>query len=455
MKIADPFISLEKCPEYLSRLGQEFSIIRNPDYVHPEFEIVPLAPKFTGRLSRLRAAVMDMDGTTTSTEPICIHSLEYMVRLVTNRTSALAWSGLDHDRDYPYIIGNSTTRHVEYLLKTYQQYIDPQAFRNAYIRAAVRTLRYGKDPQRIHEVRNNLINLGLAALLTEPSIASPSWPTGQEETIVAQLISRFNEKCTLDSFADTVRAAIDIYYDRYHTILAAIQRGEGAQIATEVLTATTATHFIEPMPGVAEFIALVRGWLGAEAINLIPQLKQHLTQNAPGLLEHLDMEATQKALLVQSRYFEAHPAKVAVVTSSITYEADIVLAELFRVIRQKISYWPLSESLRQRLTERFQDYRTLYDTVVTATDSSEIRLKPHRDLYSIALHQLGIPKQHFNQVIGFEDSESGTIAIRAAGIGLSCAVPFSQTRNHNFAAATHILKGGLPELILIHHLFTH
>jgi beta-phosphoglucomutase-like phosphatase (HAD superfamily) len=83
-----------------------------------------------------------------------------------------------------------------------------------------------------------------------------------------------------------------------------------------------------------------------------------------------------------------------------------------------------------------------------------MRLKPHRDLYSIALHKLNISKTGFDNVIGFEDSESGTIAIRAAGISKCIALPFSETSGHNFEAATHICNGGLPEVLFEHNLFT-
>jgi beta-phosphoglucomutase-like phosphatase (HAD superfamily) len=70
-------------------------------------------------------------------------------------------------------------------------------------------------------------------------------------------------------------------------------------------------------------------------------------------------------------------------------------------------------------------------------------LKPHRDLYSIALHKLNVSqKTTLSKVIGFEDSESGTIAIRAAGIGKCIAVPFAETSGHNLDAATHICNDG-------------
>jgi beta-phosphoglucomutase-like phosphatase (HAD superfamily) len=91
--------------------------------------------------------------------------------------------------------------------------------------------------------------------------------------------------------------------------------------------------------------------------------------------------------------------------------------------------------------------------MITASDSSEIRLKPHRDLYSIALHRIGLGPEEFDQVIGFEDSESGTIAIRAAGVGCCVAVPFAETAGHDLSAASHIAKGGVPEAMLLEQLF--
>ena len=105
------------------------------------------------------------------------------------------------------------------------------------------------------------------------------------------------------------------------------------------------------------------------------------------------------------------------------------------------------------IIDKFETYQKYYDGFVTASDSNEIRLKPHRDLYSIALHKLAVPKNDFNKVIGFEDSESGTIAIRAAGIGRAVAVPFAKTEGHNLDAASYISKGGLPEIILKQNLF--
>jgi hypothetical protein len=153
--------------------------------------------------------------------------------------------------------------------------------------------------------------------------------------------------------------------------------------------------------------------------------------------------------------FEQSPVKIAVVTSSIKYEADIVLTEIFKVFREQIKKMPLKEAVIEELIEHFSDHNLFYDAVVTASDSSEIRLKPHRDLYSLALHRLAVPTEKFDEVIGFEDSESGNLAIRAAGVGMAVAVPFAQTAGHNLNSASYIAKGGIPEVIFKKHLFLH
>jgi beta-phosphoglucomutase-like phosphatase (HAD superfamily) len=71
----------------------------------------------------------------------------------------------------------------------------------------------------------------------------------------------------------------------------------------------------------------------------------------------------------------------------------------------------------------------------------------------MALHQLGLSPGQFGQVLGLEDSESGIVAIRAAGIALAVAVPFAQTLGHDLSAAARACPGGLPELMFEHKFF--
>ena len=207
------------------------------------------------------------------------------------------------------------------------------------------------------------------------------------------------------------------------------------------------------MSGVAVFLTLVKGWLGEDLELFYEEMKSYL-------LSHPQLRYTEEKLIQYKtrlgwlgKYFKTNPAKIAIVTSSIEYEANIVLREVFDIIRKEIMRWPISKERKKWLIGKFGSYNNIYDVVITASDSSEIRLKPHRDLYSIALHQLGIAKEKFCNVIGLEDSESGTISIRAAGIGLCVALPFAGTQRHNLSAASFILQGGLPEAILVHNLF--
>ncbi|MFW6256113.1 MAG: hypothetical protein ACOC54_04765 [Candidatus Sumerlaeota bacterium] len=48
-------------------------LVRNPSYLASPVEIYPLADIPEKPLPRVRGMVMDMDGTTTTTEPLCLH----------------------------------------------------------------------------------------------------------------------------------------------------------------------------------------------------------------------------------------------------------------------------------------------------------------------------------------------------------------------------------------------
>jgi beta-phosphoglucomutase-like phosphatase (HAD superfamily) len=491
----------------------EVAIVRNPSYVYAPFEIYPLPPRPTGPLPRLAGVVKDMDGTTTTTEPLCLHSLEWMVRQVTGRTDTGAWPGLDHERDYPQIIGNSTTKHVEYLLETYREDWRPDVALHAYIVAALWTLREGRDPGRRREVRANIPALGLGALLEAPewrvlaeggadsgkgqqagtptpapqnagetptpqnagetptpqnagetpapqsmqaTTAGPQGAAPWDEAAALALAERL-APALLPGFrqatlGDRTRAAVDIYYSRYHTILNDIADGQGERRRREVFGASSTARLIEPMPGVGWFLAAVKGWLGADLALAYEELAGHLTARREDLVPH-DPVAGHARLAALGAYFERHPVPVAVVTSSIASEAEVVLGEVFGILRAQAAEWPIPKTKRDRILAAFAGPHACYDAVITASDSSEIRLKPHRDLYSIALHALGVAREDYPCVVGFEDSESGVLAIRAAGVGVAAAVPFADTAGHDLSAATHLLHGQLPEALLVHGCF--
>ncbi len=440
----------------IGNLGAEFALLPNADYIHPQYDIVPLAPKITVPAGPLVAVVMDMDGTTTTTEELCIHSLESMVRKISGRLTAGEWAGLDHALDYPNIIGNSTTKHVEFLITKYATMIDPAHLRRSYLYSALWTIILGQDEQRVAEVKNNLANLGCLDMLSDTQLdeltVSKQFTPAASDAITDSFLGKYGSGFRASSVTAMVRVGIDIYYQIYHAMLMEIQAGKGEALARQFL-GSAGKRLIEPMPGIGIALALMKGWLGTAAAGAFDDLAADLGQKTGTRYDEGVLRAARNRVADLGVYFEQHPLKISVVTSSIRYEANIIMSEVCHVIQQQINHWNVPEEKKHFLRQQFSSYTNIYDGFVTANDSSEIRLKPHRDLYSIALHVLGIPKDHFNRVAGFEDSESGTIAIRAAGIGLCIAVPFEKSKGHNFDAASFILPGGVPEALIVHNLF--
>jgi beta-phosphoglucomutase-like phosphatase (HAD superfamily) len=423
-----------------NQLGDNFIVVKNPDYIFSPFDLYPAAPALK-ELENLKAVVMDMDGTTTTTESICIHSLELMVRRMSNRIKKNDWSGLTN-LDYPHIIGNSTTKHVEYLINRYKKYLSVNSIIYWFIYSALWTIKNSKDVKRIDEVKNDLSILGFESF--EKKEETQKYINGKLSINKAtELLSRFYINITIKSKNQLIRAGIDIYYQRYHEILGLISQGKSKLISKE-LFGNPNKNLIEAMPGVLIFISFIKGWLDKQDIEAIRKYFAPIKS---------DCRINQKNFLILAEKFRKQRVKIGLVTSSIFYEADLVIKEVFKVLQSQIKSSILSESKKEFLLKKFSDYHNIYDCFVTASDSSEVRLKPHRDLYSIALHQLNINKEDFDKVLGLEDSESGTIAIRTAGIGMAVAVPFAETRGHNLLAASHICYKGLPELILKHSLF--
>jgi beta-phosphoglucomutase-like phosphatase (HAD superfamily) len=433
----------------------EVAVVRNPSYLYSPLELYPLPPKITAPLPRLAGIIKDMDGTTTTTEPLCLHSLEWMVRQVTGRMDPAVWAGFDHDRDYPHIIGNSTTKHVEYLLETYGGAFVPEECLKAYVETIAWTLSQGRDEGRKRAVRADAVALGLEGILEDGEmrriLESASYDATTVNRVADRLATEFLPRFQIETPTDRVRAMVDIYYTRYHVILADIADGKGARRAKEVLGAPGA-HLVEPMPGIGVFLAALKGWLGEDLALFFEPLADHVLAKRPDLTE-AGLAKLKPRLPALGRYLARSPVPVAVVTSSIVYESRIVLNEVFAILRDQIAGWPIGEEKKGAILRRFADPAVLYDAWITASDSSEIRLKPHRDLYSIALHEMGLGPEDFPFVVGFEDSESGVIAIRAAGVGLAVAVPFAATAGHDLSAAAHVVPGQIPETLLVHNCF--
>lgn len=434
----------------------DFTIVENPSYIYRPCDIYVMAPKVTTPRSRLTAIVKDMDGTTTTTEELCVHSLEFMVERISNLDKQKGWKGLDQVKDLPHIIGNSTTKHVEYLMETYGDKIDLPSFRRSYFYAVLWTLQQGMDPGRCEEVLSGLSAFGLQGILREDNVkkflSEKEFIPEEAWALVEKLEQHYPGLPRLENFNDCVRAAIDVYYQRYHEILAAISQGKGEHLSARILQNPDA-HLIEPMPGVAVFMAAVKGWLGEHLGIFGDRLCEELKQRPKARITPEEIQKGIALLPNLGRYLERRPLRVAVVTSSIEYEARIVLSEVFKILYHQAESWDIPSEKKETILEHFVDFNKTYDAFITATDSSEIRLKPHPDLYSLALHRMGIPSEDFDTVIGFEDSESGVRAIRTSGVGLCVALPFPFTTGHDLSAASYILDGGLPEVLIKYSLF--
>lgn len=440
------YVSLKEAQAALAPLSAEFALIHNAPHVFPAYETVPLAPRRTRMADGIRAIFLDMDGTTTLTEDLCLLALEDFIREVTLRPTKEEWGGLDHAVDFPNIIGSSTSKNIEYLLAAYGDSFDDASFRAACIRAMALSLAETGDEERLAELRAGLNTLGVGALGEAPEIQSlPSYAKGRaplEIPCMDGLVQRFAQQLNLASLGNRIRAGMCIYFERLHGMFVRIQLGRGHEVAEELYGPGT-RHAIRPLPGVGVLHALAKGWLGEEAAALAPLLEA----------ECGPLPNAAETLAALGRHFAAAPAQVALVTSSGDYEADIILKEVFDGLREEVEAWPVSRALRDRVIAGFAAHRAFYDTVITASHSHEIRLKPYRDLYSIALQTLGIPCEESHRVLGFEDTEAGIVAQRAAGLGVCCAIPFVGSRGHNFQAASHVLLGSVPEAILKHGLF--
>jgi len=421
----------------IQSLSDEFVLIENPEFIYPPFEIIPLTKKIYFP-EKLIAAVMDMDGTTTTTEELCIESLELMIRKMSGLIIKEQWKGLDHHKDYPNIIGNSTTKHIEYLINTYRFLINDEISLKSFIEAIYWKIKEGKSEQRKNEVEDLLRSFELIETFNELIQTNESSHSISNDK---EIINLFSSKINLKDQSNLIKIGIEIYYQHYHQYLLSLSNDKNL---------SSSKKLIEPLPGLAIFLALIKGLLGEEAEKVTETLINDFRRKNPETEFDFDSDKFHLTLKTLGIHFEKYPLKVAVVTSSIFYEADIVLAEVFKQMRMEIETWKISNTRKFKILDSFSSYKNYYDAIITASDAYEFRLKPHRDLYSIALYRLGISKENFDKVIGFEDSQSGTIAIRAAGIGCCIAVPFPQTKDHNLQAASYVLWNGLPEFILKH-----
>lgn len=433
----------------------EFAQVRNLDYVLAPYELYPLAPRVVPPLPRIAAFAVDMDGTSTTTEPLALHSLEYMVRRFTGRMTPAEWPGLDEHADYPHVIGNSNFRHTEFLVQRYGDRIDAAAFTRSFLEAVVWTLACMDDPHRRQDVTQNARNCGLSDLLADDAfqqlIRSGHVHADNVAEHATPLIAKYGPAFRPGVGSERIAAALDIYYMRYHSILRELERGQGERLARELL-GPEGRHLVEPMPGYDVFIPLLKGWLGDEADALYEPLREYLLSQPSLKHTAAELDAYRPRLAKLAARFHAQPARISLVTASIAYETHACMKEVIRLLAERVQHWPVSAAVRDRLAENLADYRAVFDGFVCATDAWEARLKPHRDLYALALFQMSIPKADYPYCVGLEDTEPGCISLRAAGIGCAIALPNRDTSRQDYTAAAEVVRGGLPELILVRNL---
>jgi len=450
------YLNVSGAGQFLGDLAEqvgagEFAVVRNLGYIYSPFEVYPLAPRVRPPLPRIAAFAADMDGTSTTTEPLALHALEYMVRRFTGLRTRQQWTGLDREHDYPFVIGNSNHRHAEFLLNRYRERLDRDAFCSAFIEAVIWTLASMTDAQRRRDVQQDAGNCGLGEMLADAefrrTVSGGTVEPDRAAELARPLVAKFGRAFRYDGGSATVAAIVDIYYMRYHWIMQLIERGQGERLGAELI-GEPGQRLIEPMAGYDVFVPLIKGWLGGEAGNLYEPLL-----SSPGLSNESMRNIGPDGLRHLGQHFARAPAKLALVTASIAFEAHTTMKEVCRVTALRVADWPVSQAVKDRVQNRLADYRAVFDAFVNASDACEPRLKPHRDLYSLALVQMAVPREDYGFCVGLEDTEPGIISLRAAGIGCAVAVPNHDTSRQDYQAATVVIRHGLPEVILSHNCF--
>lgn len=427
--------------------------IRNLAYMHARYSDYPLAPLIRGPIDGVVAFAVDMDGTSTTTEPLALHALEYMVRRFTDRMGDQEWGGLDPVRDYPNVIGHSNQYHTEFLLERYRESFKPTALRAAFLDALAWTVAHLQGTARVRQILETARICGLGGVVASEEfrhamqVVTPGAEDAAEKRLRTCLAANAGA-FRADEHGAMVRAALDVYYLRYHSILLRVRSGDATGLAAELLGDAN-RRLIEAMPAYAAFVAVIKGWLGAEVRALCEELRAGWG-DAPDAAPD-DVEARTDSLVASAVRFEREPAKLALVTASIGIEAHIVMDEVRVRMAHTVRDWSISEARKERILRNLEDREMVFDAFVTADDACEHRLKPHPDLFSLALHRMAIEPRDFARCVGVEDTEAGVVSLRAAGVGCAVALPNGDTRRQDFRAAAHILAGGLPDLLARHH----
>ncbi|MGE5499508.1 MAG: hypothetical protein ACM3Q2_15615, partial [Syntrophothermus sp.] len=335
-------------------------------------------------------------------------------------------------------------------------FIKPEAMKESYLHSVLWTLISGHNEERKDEASFSLDQFGLGEMLKDSKLhefmLQKEFSKFNSNLITNYFLHKYGSQLSIKNFDDTVRAAAEIFFQHYHQMLELIKYGEGSNLAEEI-SGQSELPLVRPMPSIPLLFALAKGLLGEDVAYLFDEMSQELKHKSSQVYRISSQEEAREKLVKLGKYFESHPLKLALVTSSGGYEADIILVELFNVISHEIRKWKIPQAKKEMLLEKFSDYKNIVNVFITGDKVSKIRPKPHRDLFSIALSRLGLPQSMFSQIVGFEDSENGIIALRASGIGLTAAVPVMRNSRHDLSAASFILQGGITEALLNYNLF--
>ncbi len=431
---------LSEAQAELTVMGEEFACIENAPGIFPPREVVSLGARFTHLDGPPAAIFLDMDGTTTYTEPLFLHDVEEVVRRSTGWRTKADWAGIDPERDYPNIVGYSTQRNLEYLYASVGHAIRPDLFFDETMKALI-FLAERDVPEDIHaRVATMTRTFGMEAWRIHAS--EPARRAAEGEALIRDAMRRYSN-IGQEMFANF---GLMIFYADYIDILERVNRGEGAEVSA-MIYGDPSVPAINAMPGVALLCALAKGWLPESCA---AELARGIRAAHPDL-PMADPLAENLARLCQ--IFSDSPVPMALVTSSGSHETRLVLQAVFLAMRAEVSTWAIDDAILARVLTGFENHRNYFDTIVTCDDVLEGRTKPYRDPYSLALSRLGLDGHAAPRVIGFEDTEAGIIAQRGAGVGIPCAVPIEHTLGQDFSAAACKLQWGVLEAIVRHGLF--
>lgn len=406
----------------------------------------PMAPKRLGLDGPPLAVFLDMDGTLTNTEPLCIQAMDTVFREAWPE-----WPGMLPERDYRHIIGFSTQHSMDYLFRLHEVAVPRYGLRRAAVAIAADWMRGPGLREGALGLATRLASIGAEGLAQCENFLRYLDGGGDA---AAEAAAQALPDAVEDAHDSCVAAGYCLYAIAYETLLwraVSPERGEAGAPALRAL------------PGVDVLLALLSGIPGREAGCLAERLDACPGAGTAGTLSALG------ALLAAS------PPRVALVTSSTLPEARAILGSVFKQLQRGVEEWPLDPSRRAALHARLAGPEAYFDAMATASEVDETTLKPHPALYLRAIQALGLDRvthdaqsadagtsvqasvparrDSRDRVLAFEDTQAGIIALRAAGIGLACAVPLPEARGQDLSAAAHVLEDGLPEAIVRHRLF--